>query len=245
MVDVQTIEKNFYPVVVSERLARGADELESRTIYTYFLLPDEKGEPVPFLISDDHIDDRFARQVLETAAGRRPEGLEKIPLGENRYGLTHLILAAPQYHSALNGRSGLDRSATVLVVPIFEPELSGTETIEDFHTLRRHIIPDERWDRTIQPKVQLRYHNGKTEGGTGNGYALVTFQTAMFEVGNLMGVEDGFVEIINHKGDVIEILFAHDEMYTVISDRDDSTGVLASFDEAGDAIWAMLNASAG
>lgn len=242
MIDVQKLEANFYPVVVEGRLARAADELADSTIYSYFLLPGAEGEPAPFAVSDDLVDDGFARQALEAAAGRKPEALEKIPLGENRYGFTHLILAAPQFHSELKGRLDAERPSTVLVVPIFEPEFSGDETVEEFYVLRRDVVGTNRWNREIQPKIKLRFDNTKTGTGTGEDYVLVTFQQLMAEVGNLLGVADGFVEVINYKGDVIELVFGQDEYYSVIRDRDDDSAVYADFDEAGDLIWAMLNA---
>lgn len=242
MIDVRKLEANFYPVLVEGRLARAADELADSTIYSYFLLPGAERDPVPFAVSDDLVDDGFAHQMLEAAVGRRPEALEKIPLGENRYGFTHLILAAPQFHSELKGRLDADRPSAVLVVPIFESEFSGDETVGEFQVLRRDIVVANRWNREIQPRIKLRFDNARTGSGTGEDHVLVTFSRLMAEVGNLLGVADGFVEVINYKGDVIELVFGQDEYYSVMRDRNDDSAVPADFDEVGDMIWAMLNA---
>jgi hypothetical protein len=239
MINVAKLEDNFYPVVVGGALVRAADELAENTIYSYFLL--DRAAVTPFVVSEDIVDDAFAHQVLDTAAGRNPDALEKIPLGENRYGFTHLLLAPPAYHSELKGRLDADREATVLVVPIFEAEFSGDETPAEFITLRREVVPANRWDRTIHPKIKMRFDNGNTGSSTGDDYVLVTFQQLMFEVGNLLGVTEGFVEVLNYRDDVIEVVFAEGELYSVIRDRDDDNAVYADFDETGDAIWAMLN----
>ncbi|UYY57245.1 hypothetical protein [Sphingomonas sp. S2-65] len=242
MIDLQRLRENFFPVVAAGALVRAADELAEKTIYSHFLLPDGETDAVPFVVSDDIVDDPFARQLLEAARGHRPKGLEKIAFHENSYGFSHLILVAPAYHSELKGRLDAERASTVLVVPIFEPEFSGTETVEEFTTLRREVVPANRWDRTVHPKIRLRFDNAPSGSGTGDDYVFVTFQQLMSEVGNLMGTSDGFIEVINYKDEVIEIVYAQDELYSVIHDRDDNNAVYANFDETGDAIWAMLNA---
>jgi hypothetical protein len=127
----------------------------------------------------------------------------------------------------LKGRLDAERYSTVLVVPIFEPEFSGNETVEKFKTLRGGVVPANRWDRSVHPNIRLRFDNQSSASGTGDDYVFVTFQQLIFEVSNIMGVANGFVEVLNYKDAVIEVVYAQDDLYSVIHDRDDNSAVYA------------------
>lgn len=82
MIGLADLEAHFYPV---EPLANGpvrcADELPDRTIYTYVRLAGP-GEPTRIAVSDDRIDDDFARLLLESAddAGLQAPSLAPLPV---------------------------------------------------------------------------------------------------------------------------------------------------------------------
>jgi hypothetical protein len=241
MISVGMLAENFYPVVISGDLARCADELRDTIVYTYFLLPEREGGIVPFVISQEVVDDDFARQILIAAQGDKIPSIKKVPLGANARGYSHLILAPAHYHAELKGRLDEERSSTILAIPIFHSEFSGDETVEEFLTLRRHLVPTRQWGRTVHPKIRLRFDNKMTGGGTGANYVLVKFDQLESEIDNLTGVGDGFIEVVNYKGDVIELLSSGEATFSLIRDRNDGGATIVSKSEARRQIWETLN----
>jgi hypothetical protein len=86
--------------------------------------------------------------------------------------------------------------------------------------MRRELVPTLNWEREVTPKILLRFDNPKTRGGTGNSEVHAKYGTLVREIDNLQGVSNGFIEIINYRGSVREVLAAGD-MFTLIYERDD------------------------
>lgn len=231
---------NFYPVDdLGDGLVRCGDELPKKTIHTYFKLPAADGF-APFVVSDDFIDDGFAAMVLKTVGDQAVEHLTKSALPANAYGFTHVLSAPQAYHVQLKGRLDAERPRTTLCIPIFESEFSGSETPEAFGLLSGRIVPTSDWRRAPHPKIALRFDNPKTKGGTGEGYVLVGFDLVLREVDNLLGVADGFIEILNHRDEVLELLFSHGDTFTLIENRDDAAGHQIGRAALGDRLLAFL-----
>lgn len=112
------------------------------------------------------------------------------------------------------GRLDAERPRTTLCIPVFSSEFSGTEPAEQFATLRRDIVPTLEWDRPASPKLSLRFDNPKTRGGTGEGSVFARLDMVVREIDNLRGVADGFVEIVNHAGNPVEIVFSRGAEYS-------------------------------
>lgn len=239
MITRALLEQNFYPVVAMGDVVRCGDELPDRVIHTSFLLPRTPEDGVPFIVSDDLVDDAFVAQML-AEAGRAPiTALTKRAIGANRYGFSHILLVPPDFHGELRGRMDEERRSSVLVVPIFESEFSGTEDAEEFATLRR-LVQTPRWDRTVQPRIALRFDNPRTGSGTGDDYVFVTFAVVETERENLAGVEGGFLEIVTFAGDVLELLAQADGTFSLIRNRDDAGAFSVTAEEASDWIWASV-----
>lgn len=231
---------NFYPVDdLGDGLVRCSDELPRRTIHTYFKLPATDGF-TPFVVSDDFVDDAFAATVLKTVGDLGVERLTKTKLPTNAYGFTHVLSAPRAYHAHLKGRLDAERARATLCVPIFESEFSGSETPETFGLLFGRVVPTSDWRRAPHPKIALRFDNTKTKGGTGDGYVLARFDLVLRETDNLLGVADGFIEILNHRDEVVELLFSQADMFTLIENRDDAAGVQISREALQEWLWVFL-----
>ena len=240
MITLEMLQDNFYPVEdLGGGLVQCADELPQKTFFTYIQLSNAAGH-APFVVSEDIIDDSFAAQVLGQAGAGEVTALTKAALAPNLYGFSHILYVPGSYHSELKGRRGLDRTLTSLCIPIFESEFSGSESIEDFYQARRHIVPTSRWDRKIAPKIMLRFDNSRTRGGTGDTYVPVQFDTLLAEIDNLVGVADGFIEIVNHRGEVVELLFDQEQIFNLIRNREDATAVQISKEALRDSLWIFL-----
>lgn len=230
----------FHPVVdLGDGLFRCSDELLRTTHYTYFML----GHAItPFLLSQDHVDDAFARQVLTQAGHDKALRLEFAPLPQNTYGLTHLLRAPHDFHSELEGRRFDDaRPQTTLCIPVHRSEFSGDETAAEFRDLRLHVVPTRDWARPPAPKIALRFDNTKTGGGTaGEGYMFAKLGLLLREVENLAGDDRGFIEIINYRGQVVELLSPTPDTFTWISNRDDAAAVAVRRAEVAPRITAFL-----
>jgi hypothetical protein len=240
MITISKLTNNFYPVEeVGNGIVRCADELPNKIIYTYFMLRSE-GEKVPFVLSENVIDDDFAELVLASCGECNAAELEKVGLSKNRYGFTHFLRVPYTYHSELKGRLDLDRPSTTLCIPIFDAEFSGTETPDEFTDLRRNIVATSNWNREIAPKIVFRFENGNTKGGTGDGYVFTKFDKVLKEIKNLVGVSNGFLELINFNGSIIEIVASGSANFRWIPDRDDSRSEQISKDAIQDRLWHFL-----
>lgn len=240
MITISKLRDNFYPVdEIGDGFVRCADELPETTYYTYFMICDPPGYH-PFVVSENRIDDDFAGLVLTANACKGVSSLTKVELAQNSYGFSHVLFVPFQYHAELKGRLDSDRDMTTLCIPIFNSEFSGTETPEEFVRLRRNIVATSRWDRELTPKIALRFDNGKTKGGTRDGYVFSRFDQVLGEVDDLVGVSDGFIEVINYRGDVVEILFSKGIDFSWIRGRDDSRSERISKDAIRSRLWAFL-----
>ena len=238
MLTIEALENNFYPVeALSDDIVRADDELPKTTFHNYFKLGDGTS---PFVVSENLVDDAFAALVLNQAGHKGVEVLTKAELKANPRGFTHVLYAPHQYHSELKGRLDAERPNTTLCIPIFNCEFSGLETPEEFYALRRSVVPTAQWDRRPAPKLSLRFDNPKTRGGTGDGYVFARLEQALQEVDNLVGVGQGFVEVLNYREEVVELVFAGDDDFTWIANRDDATSRRIARDAVREARWTFL-----
>jgi hypothetical protein len=60
------------------------------------------------------------------------------------------------------------------------------------------------------------------------------------EIENLVGVSDGFIEIMNYKNEVVEILFNRDGVFSWINNRDDSKSQQIQAQLIRDRLWNFL-----
>lgn len=240
MITTSMLKNNFYPVEeVGRNFIKCVDETSKKIYYTYFLICDYQGHS-PFVVSENIEDDNFAEFVLMASGCGGVSDLKKVELAQNPYGFSHVLLVPFQYHSELKGRLDAARETTTLCVPIFNSEFSGMETPEEFEKLRKNIVPTYNWKREITPKIALRFDNGKTKSGTGGGYVFARFDQILREVDNLLGVDDGFIEIINYNGDVVELIFFNGIEFSWIQSRDDAQSEQISKEAIRARLWAFL-----
>lgn len=242
MITNSKLVDSFYPVeVLRDRLVRCADELPKTTFHTYFKTCEET-DAFAFVVSQDLIADEFAELVLNACGCRSTTVLEKADLARNPYGFTHVLFVPHRYHSELKGRLDAERASGTLCVPIFNSEFSGSESAEEFMELRRNIVPTSRWDREVSPKISFRFDNARTGSGTGDGYVFARFDQVLAEIGNLSGVRNGFVEILNYRDEVVEILPGEGTTLSWISARDDTNAEVVSAALVRDRLWTFLTA---
>jgi hypothetical protein len=236
------IEENFTDVVdLGEGIIRGCDEFPQRIEYNYVKLGDDASGGKDFLlVSKQNDDEDFAKRVFSCVVQPANDtDLAVCDLTENKYGLTHLLIAPKAYFSHFKGRLDNEREQLHLCVPIFRAEFSGRESVAEFFEMRRHLIDTLDWNRRFSPKIALRFDNPKTGGGT-NGQALVKDDTLLREIDKLDGVAEGFIEIANYVGEVLEILSADLGTFVLIRNRDDSRRELLSQAALLEQVWLFL-----
>lgn len=243
MLKFDDIVENFDDVVeIRDAIIKCDDELNSKTVYYYFkLATEETGGFDLVVISEDNPDDEFAIFVLGNVSPVR-EGtrLSLLPLPENKYGFTQLILAPNQFHKYLMGRLDAERDKLVLCLPVHKGEFSGAEEVEDFFLLRRQFIETLNWNRPVSPQVQIRFDNPKTGVGTDGANVLVKYEDLLLAIDNLDGVEDGFIEILNYLSGVVEILSQRVDQFIFILNRDDSARELMNKEQLIARVWLFL-----
>lgn len=191
-----------------------------KVTYEYCLHSTQKKD---LLVISEGVSDRdFAVKV----AGQAPDSLTQdepclFGLFPNKYGFTHALVVPNTYHGSLKGRLESKRGNLYLCIPIHRCEFSGTESEREFKEMIQRLIPVFRWDREGCPKIRVYFDNPSTEAGTDEAGVLMKYPTLLTEIDNLSGVVNGFIEITNYKGGVMEILSPEVEMFTLIRNRKD------------------------
>jgi len=172
------------------------------------------------VVSKDICDPDFAARVLMQAPAGLPRDRPTIfDLPHNARGFTHAMAVPSTYHGFLNQIE--DRANLFLCIPIFRCEFSGNESVEEFRWSTHHIVAIDNWHRTRQPKIKVYFDNPRTGGGTDDAGALVPLRVLLAEIDNLNGVGNGFIEITNYRGEVIEVLSPAEGYYVLIRNRRD------------------------
>lgn len=227
MLTREDLVANFSGVTdIAADIVRCKDALPKVTYFNYVRPARDDVEPDLVLVSEGNPDDEFAVAVLSRASeAGRGDGLQLLDLPPNKYGLQNLLLAPSTIHSYFKGRFDDKRGKLTLCVPIFRCEFSGTETADEFNTLRRDVVPILSWTRAPAPKTVLRFDNPRTRAGTGSGYALVRVPPLLREIDSMDGVPDAFIELLNYKGEVLEILSPRPQAFICIRERNDASRV--------------------
>lgn len=248
MLTIGDIEGQFADVVRVGKLVRCADVTPRATVHYHVALGVDHGRSVDLLtVSADLLDDDFATLVLEAGGFEPGLVLEKRALSANGYGFDALLLVPPHYHDYFAGRLDAQRDRLILCVPIYGCEFAGDETAEIFRLLTREVVPIRDWRRFAHPRIRLRFSNPVTGGGTDDavagGYVFAGYDLVLRELANLDGVADGFIELINHRGRVMELLSPAPGQVVTITDRDDATRAEIDATAAADIVWGFVATS--
>ncbi|MGN8357276.1 hypothetical protein [Pseudomonas alloputida] len=174
------------------------------------------------VISENMTNRDFAAKVTAQAPSTLTQVKPEIfAIQPNEYGFTHALAVPNTYHGSLKGRLEGKRENLYLCIPIHRCEFSGGESEREFKEMIQRLIPVFRWDRSVCPKINVYFDNPGTEAGTHEAGVLMKYPTLLAEVDNLSGVINGFIEVTNYKGDVVEILSPRAGEFTFIRNRKD------------------------
>ncbi|MET2527161.1 hypothetical protein [Ralstonia pseudosolanacearum] len=201
------------------------DVLPKRAIHYYLHFGEQSARQADLLLVSENLEDGdFAAAVLSGAPTTlNGESLAIASLAQNTYGFSQLVLAPASFHGYFKGRLDEKRGHLLWCIPAHTCEFVGNETAAEFSVLRREIVQAENWQRDPAPKLALRFDNPKTSSGTGRAQVFAKLDTLYREIDLLDGVPAGFLEVINYKGEVIELLSPVTSQYALIFGRDDST----------------------
>ncbi|WP_199117649.1 hypothetical protein [Stenotrophomonas maltophilia] len=189
------------------------------TYVLYCCVRNAKGHDLA--IASKNVDDpEFAASVVLNAPHHLShDGPTIFEIPSNAYGFTHAMAVPSTYHGLLNRIE--KRTGLFLCLPIFRCEFNGNESAEDFKWSTHHIVDVNNWHRTKQPKISVYFDNPRTGGGTDKDGATVSLETLIAEIDNVSGVSNGFIEITNYRGEVIEALSPAEDHYVLIRNRQD------------------------
>lgn len=172
------------------------------------------------IASKDIADPEFAASILlNTPPHLSHDGPTIFEIPPSDYGFTHAMAVPATYHGLLSHSE--NRTNLFLCIPIFRCEFSGNESVEDFKWSSHHIVGINNWQRTREPKISVYFDNPRTGGGTYKNGAIVRLGVLIAEIDNLNGVSEGFIEITNYRGEVIEVLSPAEGHYVLIRNRQD------------------------
>jgi len=175
------------------------------------------------LVSANEADDDFALFILNNQPSEiRNSEFDISELPSNKRNFSNLFFVREDCHEYFKGRLDNEREKLTFCFPIHKFEFTGNESREEFSILRKETIPILNWTRQPSPKIMLRFDNPKTKSGTGNSDVFVKFELLEREIRNLSGVANGFIEISNYKGQILEVLSPSDESFVLIRNRDDN-----------------------
>ncbi len=223
MITQDDLTKHFANVsAVGDGVLRADDVVSNQRYFNYVWGGEHKGREY-LVVSKGVVDDRYVLRLRNNIPSSiKAEALTVSPLEQVGRSFDTIFIAPPSFHRHFRGRLDEKRTALFLVIPGYRCEFVGDENAGEFlETCRRSVLVDDL-TRTMSPKVRLRYHNSRTRGGTGDGYVISNYKLASHEVANLDGASDGFVEIVNYKNEIMEILWSAESGYLLIHDRNDS-----------------------
>lgn len=191
-----------------------------KVVYEYCLKSADRRDLL--VISEGVSDREFSLVVVEQA----PESLSQdksiiFDIAPNKYEFTHVLVVPNSYHGSLKGRLEAKRENLHLCIPIHRCEFSGGESEGEFKEMIQRMIPVFRWSRKVCPKIKVYFDNPGTETGTDEAGVLMKYPTLLSEIENLGGVINGFIEITNYKGEVVEVLSPKKEVFTLVRNRKD------------------------
>lgn len=243
MLSQSELELNFSEVKdLGKGVYRCKDVLPRITIYYYVRIGSLVGASQDLLVVSENLaDDDFARLIFTSVCGEvGSHGLHIVTLLKNQYGFPQVVIASAEYHSYFKGRLDRQRNSLFLCLPSYPCEFTGRETVDEFSLIRRDIVPSLNWRREMSPQVLLCFDNPKTKSSTGGREIYVKQSVVQREIDLLSGVINGFVEIVNYKREVIEVLSPATQEYILISDRNDETRRSISRDELGKFVESFL-----
>ena len=161
-------EVDYHPVELSSGALKFSLSTR-RCTQTYYLARDTVNDRDVLTLAEEGADDAFACSLLSAACGIRGGDVspakQSLALPDSLF--THGLLVPPSYHRYLGGVLEAERSELFLVLPIFECEFSGDESVDLFAELCRRYVPTLVWSRTGPcPRIMVRSDNPKTGGGT-------------------------------------------------------------------------------
>lgn len=162
--------------------------------------------------------------VLSAESIPRTPKLVIFEIPSNEFKFTHALLVPPSYHGYLNSVHGItdsDRSNLYLVIPIFRCEFTGHESVDLFKQVRADIVPTLDWCRNASPRISVYFDNPSTGTGSSESGVILSYDDLIWEVEKLSGVNTGFFEITNYKGEVIEVISPSVGQYGLIRNRRD------------------------
>jgi len=193
-------------------------------VYEYCLKSTDTNDLL--IASENSSDKSFAASV----AGQAPGSLTQLhpsifELAENSYGFTHALAVPNNYHGSLKGALEGKRKKLHLCIPIHRCEFSGGESEFEFKDMIQRLVPAFDWKREICPKIRVYFDNPKVDSGTDEAGVLIKYSTLLSLLEDLDGVMDGFIEITNCLGRVVEVLSPRSGVYTLIHDRKDEESI--------------------
>jgi hypothetical protein len=209
--------------------------------FHYYVRPASTSEgPDLLMVSENREDDELARSVL-TQPGSPPLKKDKLAFWSMPAGFrfTRLLLVPPSYHSYFSGRFDELRGHLLLCVPVYESEFSGDESRREFGDVYLRLVPTRDWSRSECPKVVLRFDNPATGAGTVEGrYVRSSYRDVCIEIDELR--TGGFIEVLNHRGRVLEVLPDGNGRFRLIRDRDETGAVPVEKSVLVEQLWKFL-----
>ena len=229
---------------IGDGVLKCKDAVPMYTFHYYVRLSAATGDVDRLMVSQDREDDAFAREVLTRLQGVSLEkGLSFRTMPEGVSAFPKVLQAPPHFHAYFKGRLDEQRERLVWCVPVYVSEFGGKETAEEFRELCYRFVPVRDWSRGECPKILLRFDNPTTGGGTGDEYIFATYKKVLREIDQLS--EDGFIEILNYREQVIEVLRNSnlDAKYSLYRDRSDVGSRVLEKNELVGEVWRFLTAA--
>lgn len=147
------------------------------------------------------------------------DGLMIFEIFFNVYGFIYVMVVFSIYYGFLNWIEKC--MGLFLCLLIFWCEFNGNELVEDFKWFIYYIVDVNNWYRIKQLKISVYFDNFCIGGGMDKDGVIVSLEILIVEIDNVSGVSNGFIEIINYCGEVIEVLLLVEDYYVLICNCQD------------------------
>jgi hypothetical protein len=145
--------------------------------------------------------DEMEDRILEA---EEPRKLHPVALHASRF--DSLVVLPPGFHESLSAQDPDLSARTFVVFPAYGCEFRDVETKACIDVLRRGIVATLDWSRDPSPRVEMRYSNPRTKGGSrGSKRGLTDISVPLREARELAGSPGAFIEIENFTGQVLRV----------------------------------------
>lgn len=242
MISVDEIKEYFENGVLVNNLIKTELEIGSDIEYYYFSLEMSSSGSQFYIVSKNKEIDEYASIIYENLPSFSGNNLLKVSMNKSlEYPFDSLLFVPPHYHHLFEDDFDEEREDLIQLIPIFNCEFSGEETIEEFQELSWRYVKINNLARQASPKIKISMNNPKTNVKTGKEkFVLVSYTSLIVYIRDILGVDSAFLNLINYKDELIKVTSLTEDSYLI---ELNANQIVISAEEINDYVYSWVSST--